>query len=57
MVERDDIVVVYDCEWCLCLYCHTRGTEHERPVPDALRRAVINILAAFPEATGEKRLS
>lgn len=45
--ELDDIVVAYDGEWCLCLYCQIREAGHEWQAPDALRRAVSSILAAL----------
>jgi hypothetical protein len=47
MAELDDIVVAYDGEWCLCLYCHTRRKGHGPPVPQALRRVLNSILAAL----------
>ncbi|MGH2584137.1 MAG: hypothetical protein ACRDJE_04425 [Dehalococcoidia bacterium] len=47
IAELDDIVVAYDGEWCLCLYCDARRRGLDRPVPEALRRAVGRILAAL----------
>jgi len=47
MAELDDIVVAYDGEWCLCLYCHTRRKGHGPPVPQALGRVLNSILAAL----------
>lgn len=45
--EMDDVIAAYDEEWCLCLYCHSRNAGTGVSVPEALRRAVSDILDAL----------
>jgi NAD-dependent SIR2 family protein deacetylase len=44
--ELDDATEVYDAEWCRCLTCHEPERSAYRPVPEPLRRQVIEVLAA-----------
>jgi hypothetical protein len=44
-VELDDVAVGRGVAGCVCLRCFARVTETERPMPAALRRALIDALA------------
>jgi hypothetical protein len=45
--EMDDVVLALPSGACVCLRCYDRETNSARPMPKALRRAVIDALAAF----------
>jgi hypothetical protein len=44
--ELDDVTEIYDTEWCRCLACHEPQRGVHRPVPEPLRRQVLEVLAA-----------
>jgi hypothetical protein len=48
--ELDDVVVAREGGHCICLRCFTHETESDRPMPKALRRELIAVLAALEVA-------
>lgn len=45
VVEFDDVISRFGSRRCVCLRCFARETGSERPMPQALRRQVIQVLA------------
>ena len=48
--ELDDVVAPTAGGRCICLRCFERETGSARPMPKALRREIINALAAMEPA-------
>ena len=48
--EFDDVVLGGRTGRCVCLRCYGRETESGRPMPKALRRELIAVLAALEVA-------